>query len=194
MTLWKKVLIVANCIIALGVLVFLGLLGELYYDSHYGPRDGFSASGEVDDPIYIRYFNDRTCRLYDYNKGEYITPKWEWISTGVTEDSVVVFCDKNRQRGFVNVYTGKVVIPAQYKHAWNFSEGKAAVYKDGKVWFVNKQNQPIIPTKYTLGGILRHPDGLRFPQRIQPHVRLSQPLRHHRHHRRMGYPAYLRLI
>lgn len=151
MTPWKKVLIIANCIIALGVLVFLGLLGELYYDSHYGPRDGFSASGEVDAPIYIRYFNDRTCRLYDYNKGEYITPKWEWISTGVTEDSLVVFCDKNRQRGFVNVYTGKVVIPAQYKHAWNFSEGKAAVYKDGKVWFVNKQNQPIIPTKYTPG-------------------------------------------
>ena len=34
------------------------------------------------------------------------------------------------KRGFLNVNTGRIVIPAQYRHAWVFSEGVAAVVGD----------------------------------------------------------------
>ena len=64
-------------------------------------------------------------------------------------DSLTVFCDKDGKRGYLNVNTGKVVIEGQYKHAWHFSEGLAAVVaENGKVGFINYDNEMVIPAVY----------------------------------------------
>lgn len=44
----------------------------------------------------------------------------------------------------------EVVIDGQYKRAWHFSEGLAAVVADnGKVGFVNYDNEMVIPAIYS---------------------------------------------
>lgn len=50
--------------------------------------------------------------------------------------------------GFINP-NGDVVIPLQYKHAGNFSEGLAAVINSkDKVGFINQNGEVVIPFKY----------------------------------------------
>ena len=51
-------------------------------------------------------------------------------------DSIGIF-EKDGKRGFYNLNTNKVLVPATYTHAWFFSEGLAAVEKDGKIGFIN---------------------------------------------------------
>lgn len=53
--------------------------------------------------------------------------KFDWTSSS-PNDSLGVFCSKGK-RGYYNSYTGKIVVEAQYRRAWIFSEGLAAVQK-----------------------------------------------------------------
>ena len=38
-------------------------------------------------------------------------------------DTLTVFTDKENKRGYLNTKTGKIALPAQWDHAWVFSEG-----------------------------------------------------------------------
>ena len=113
---------------------------------------------------YRRYYVDKrlsknvTVRYY-YKQGDYrvhnreenkITIKGLTNVVCASEgDSLSVFF-KDGLRGFLNVNTGYEVIPAQYKHAWVFSEGLAAVVDgSGKIGFINKENEVVIPCRYT---------------------------------------------
>ena len=57
--------------------------------------------------------------------------------------------NKKGKYGFKNE-KGKVVIPAKYDEAWNFSEGLAAVKVNGKWKFIDKNDNMVIPAKYDL--------------------------------------------
>ena len=60
-----------------------------------------------------------------------------------------MFCDKEGKRDYLNVNIGRVIIDGQYKHAWHISEGLAAVVADnGKVGFINHDNEMVIPAIY----------------------------------------------
>lgn len=76
--------------------------------------------------------------------------KFDWTSTS-TNDSLGVFCT-DKKRGYYNSYTGKIVIPAQYRRAWVFSEGLAAVQKNGMIGFINRKGEVAIPFKYPYHG------------------------------------------
>jgi hypothetical protein len=56
--------------------------------------------------------------------------------------------EKNDKYGFKDKQTGKVVVPAKYDDAHDFSEGLAAVKLDGKWGFIDKTGKKIIPLKY----------------------------------------------
>lgn len=58
-------------------------------------------------------------------------------------DSLAVFCSENK-RGYYNMYTGEIAIPAQYRRAWVFSEGLAAVQKNGNIGFIDHKGNVII--------------------------------------------------
>lgn len=63
-------------------------------------------------------------RIWNQATKKYTTKKLRWVSGEACEgDSLAVFCDKQGRRGYYNINTGEVVTPAQYKKAWNFSEG-----------------------------------------------------------------------
>ena len=119
--------------------------------------------------IEVRHFSDDLYATYDKLTDKRISPKMCWISGVPEKDSLTVFCDKAGKRGYLNVNTGQVVINGQYKHAWHFSEGLAAVVADnGKVGFINYDNEMVIPAVYDyvvdydylfLDGICVLPDG-----------------------------------
>ena len=58
-------------------------------------------------------------------------------------DSLAVFCSDNK-RGYYNMYTGEIAVPAQYRRAWVFSEGLAAVQRNGNIGFIDHQGRVVI--------------------------------------------------
>lgn len=74
----------------------------------------------------------------------------DWTSTS-PNDSLAVFCSEDR-RGYYNAYTGVIAIPAQYRRAWVFSEGLAAVQKNGMIGFIDHQGNTVIPFRYPYHG------------------------------------------
>ena len=76
--------------------------------------------------------------------------KFDWTSAS-PNDSLGVFCT-DKKRGYYNSYTGKIVIPAQYRRAWVFSEGLAAVQKNGMIGFINRKGEVAIPFKFPYHG------------------------------------------
>lgn len=76
--------------------------------------------------------------------------KFDWTSSS-PNDSLGVFCSDGK-RGYYNSYTGKIVVEAQYRRAWIFSEGLAAVQKNGHIGFINRKGEVVIPFKYPYHG------------------------------------------
>ena len=76
--------------------------------------------------------------------------KFDWTSSS-PNDSLGVFCTDGN-RGYYNSYTGKIVVPAQYRRAWVFSEGLAAVQKNGMIGFINRKGEVVIPFRYPYHG------------------------------------------
>ena len=62
-------------------------------------------------------------------------------------DSIGIFV-KDGKYGYYNLNTDKVTIPATYTHAWFFSEGLAAVERDGKIGFVDMSGKVVIPLQF----------------------------------------------
>ena len=76
--------------------------------------------------------------------------KFDWTSSS-PNDSLGVFCSDGK-RGYYNSYTGKIVVSAQYRRAWIFSEGLAAVQKNGMIGFINRKGEVVIPFRYPYHG------------------------------------------
>lgn len=76
--------------------------------------------------------------------------KLDWTAYSMN-DSLSVFC-ADRKRGYYNSYTGEIAIPAQYRRAWVFSEGLAAVQKNGMIGFIDHSGQTVIPFNFPYHG------------------------------------------
>jgi len=144
---WKKVLIASFALVAIGVAIMGVIAGCEYLD--YRTRDNYTyqrLEKRVSEHITMVH-GDRAgyhfCRLKDTRTGEFTTPKLSHVYLNeYTDDSLVVFRSHDREkRGYINIHTGRIVIPAQYDRAWNFSEGLAAVIKEGEISFINEQGE-----------------------------------------------------
>ena len=87
-------------------------------------------------------------RIRDSKDGKYLTPKLDFTFDNDGKDSLTVF-RVDGQRGYLNIYTGKIAIDAQFDRAWFFSEGLGGVVKDGKLGFVNRSGDLVIPYTYS---------------------------------------------
>ena len=76
--------------------------------------------------------------------------KLDWTQRS-RNDSLSVFCSENK-RGYYNMYTGEIAIPAQYRRAWVFEEGLAAVQKNGNIGFINHRGETVIDFKFPYHG------------------------------------------
>ena len=76
--------------------------------------------------------------------------KLDW-TTSSPNDSLSVYCTEGK-RGYYNAYTGEIAIPAQYRRAWVFSEGLAAVQKNGMIGFIDHKGRTVIDFKFPYHG------------------------------------------
>ena len=76
--------------------------------------------------------------------------KLEWAQ-GSSRDSLAVFCSE-KKRGYYNMYTGEIAVPAQYRRAWVFAEGVAAVQKNGMIGFIDHKGNTVIDFQFPYHG------------------------------------------
>ncbi len=150
---YTKVLrgIVGAC---LAIWLVLGIVGLVYsiFESRIEALivRNFSGEGYYDDRelspnVYLQMnlYDQDYGRVYNYDSKEVTLKKVDWVVVPDGNDSLAVYC-KGGRRGYVNRFTGKVTIPAQYEKAWIFSEGLAAVQKDGRVMFIDHNGETVL--------------------------------------------------
>lgn len=152
---WKNVLIVALCVIGVAVLLFAGLMCHVYYEKKFKVTYWERYTEYVSPNIVLVHGYkgwESFDQLKDIRTGEFTTPRLNHIFTNQynSKDSLVVFRTLDHKRGYLNVNTGRIVIPAQYQRAWNFSEGIAAVYNEGLVSFINESGELAFPTTFPI--------------------------------------------
>ncbi len=138
---WKSLLgIAAVAVVFLGV-----ILGYACYDNY----TSYCNVAYLSNNVTVRYYyNQREHKVYNRQLDKITLKGLDKAVEPVEGDSLTVFF-KDGVRGFLNANTGYVVIPAQYKKAWVFSEGLAAVVNEsGKIGFINKDNEVVLPFVY----------------------------------------------
>ena len=152
---WKKVLIVALCVIGVAALLFACLMCHVYYEKKFKVTYWEGHTEYVSPNIVLVHGYkgwESFEQLKDLRTGKFTTPRLNHIFTNQynSEDSLVVFRTHDRMRGYLNVNAGKIVIPAQYQRAWNFSEGIAAIYQEGLVSFINESGELAFPNTFPI--------------------------------------------
>ena len=100
-----------------------------------------------DDLNYYMNYSDEKGYLSNA-KGKKVLEHVAWISKPLEGDSLVCYNDGVR-RGYFHMRDGRVVIAPQYRHAWIFSEGMAAVEQDGRVKFIDTEGRRIIDGNFS---------------------------------------------
>ena len=99
--------------------------GENCYSNTYVSRE-----------VYYHDHGDGNGEIVNSRTGKTTLKRVAWISKPLGEkDSLVVFSD-GKKRGYFNMFTGEVVIPAKYDRAWVFSDGIASVEENGVIKFI----------------------------------------------------------
>ena len=105
-------------------------------------NDDLTAYRSKDGKISIRNTTTGLVTIKDINL--------DWTAPS-RNDSLAVYCSEGK-RGYYNMYTGEIAVPAQYRRAWIFSEGLAAVQRNGNIGFINHQGDVVIDFKYPYHG------------------------------------------
>ncbi len=175
MNAWKKVLIVALCVLTVMATVIVCMLAVGYYNSYQQHKeylDGYyhanfmwlSENIVMEDGI-ASYSTPRHwaeyVRVRDVRTGKFTTPKLQRVYRNTrTPDSLVVYFDLQGKRGYLNRFTGQITMPAQYDHAGNFCEDVGAVMKDGQLSFILTDGTPAFDKQFPTQ--LRWEEGFMF--------------------------------
>lgn len=150
---WKTLtgIVLLMCVIGGGI-----MLNEYFHSWEFQHRYG-SKSVDIDyaansSTFLIECKRNIYYRTIDAATGKALTPKLQYIHNGHVSDTLSVFVDKEDKRGYLNAYTGKIAIPAQFSHAWAFSEGLGAVVKDGMLGFIDHQGTWVIEPQFRYAG------------------------------------------
>lgn len=97
---------------------------------------------------YSLSYSDGRIEVHNASTRKMTIKDIDWLfASDAYKDTLVIF-SKNQRRGFFNRYTGEAVIPEQYRHAWIFSEGLAAVVKDDQIGFIDRMGKIVIGYQY----------------------------------------------
>ncbi|MBQ2397507.1 MAG: WG repeat-containing protein [Bacteroidales bacterium] len=149
---WKRRSKLFRCLTkTLFIVLILGIVAMGFYDDYdykYGRNSYYDVL--LSENVKICYYRNDKYRVYNLKTKEYTTPKINWVSSVPENDSLTVYAIGNK-RGFLNVKNGEIIIDVDsnnYSNAWVFSEGLAAVVRNGKIGFINAKNEIVIPFKY----------------------------------------------
>lgn len=119
---------------------------EVIYDKLIRPAtsDEIYEKEHISNHIVVQkmYYSGES-RLYDNVQKKVLLKDIDWVVVSDDKDSLAVF-SKDGCRGYLNRFTGEVVIPLTYSRAWIFSEGLAAVEKDGELLFIDHDGNVVI--------------------------------------------------
>jgi hypothetical protein len=79
---------------------------------------------------------------FDVRTGKKILTGLNWVILS-PDDSLAVF-SKGHKRGYLNIFTGREVIPATFNKAWVFSHGVAMVLQNDSIYYINHAGERII--------------------------------------------------
>ena len=145
-------IIIGACVWALiGIVFFSAIVASCSQNEPVAEKPSEEGLLLNDDLVAIKE-SDGNITIKNTQTGEVTAEKikFDWTSSS-PNDSLGVFCT-DKKRGYYNSYTGKIVIPAQYRRAWVFSEGLAAVQKNGMIGFINRKGEVVIPFRYPYHG------------------------------------------
>lgn len=128
------------------VIIFVILLYRVYeYRYSYSEHEYYLTSSQS---VKVKQTDYREYQTIDAKTGKALTPKLHYIYTGIVHDSLTVFEDRHSRRGFLNVYTGRIQIPARWEHAWVFSEGVGAVVENNRLGFIDHNGNYVIHPQF----------------------------------------------
>ena len=112
-------------------------------------QNDYWTDSRLSENVSVRwYYKKQEYRIYNYSEKKIVAKSLDRVVKPAEDDSLTVFF-RQGLRGYLNANTGEVVIPEQYLRAWVFSEGLAAVVDgSGKVGFINKDNEVVVPFVY----------------------------------------------
>ena len=95
----------------------------------------------------VKYINTKGVEVYiGLSKGQY---NYAVPEIGAIRDGLAKFYDtSNKKYGYIDKQ-GKIVIPAQFVYADDFSEGLAIVQKDYKYYFINPQGEQAFDKQFS---------------------------------------------
>lgn len=136
---------------ALAALIFATALlymfaDEVVWDEWLEPRFGsdYISITPISNRIVFRQnYHTKRGKICDRIDDKVLIRGVDWVVTSDNRDSLAVFA-KHGKRGYINRYTGEVIIPLRYTRAWIFSEGLAAVEQDGRLCFIDHAGQVVI--------------------------------------------------
>lgn len=106
-------------------IIGIGIRIAVCWDDHNGRM--YWRDFKLSENVTVRAFNDGKFRVWNKEKKAYVTKKLDWVSgTPPVRDSITVF-SRDGRRGYLNVNTGRITLPPQYKKAFHFSEQRAFV-------------------------------------------------------------------
>ena len=94
------------------------------------------------------FISDEKYSIRNMTTGKTTIDGIDWLFAADAYTDLLVVYSKNFKRGYFDRYTGANVIPAQYTHAWIFSEGLAAVVLNNKVGFIDHQGKTVIDFQF----------------------------------------------
>lgn len=125
---WKLAVIAASVCIVCAIFNEYGL-GYARICRFLAPK--WEYANTLSDRVYVQQHKKGYYKLFDRRTGRKISnTRFRMVYDAPERDSLTVFRSMDGRRGFLNVNTGRIAIPAQYRHAWVFSEGVAAVVGD----------------------------------------------------------------
>lgn len=138
----KKIFLTLLALFIISCMVVGIILLIVDYQNKY---DHYTSERLSDDVIVHCFYHDgHNFGIYNETNDKYTIKGLDWVTNVDPADSFSVFSRKDK-RGYINIHDGRVIIPEQYEKAWVFSDGLAAVMKDGKIGFINSRNETVLP-------------------------------------------------
>lgn len=154
-TVWRLATgVIATLVLIVSVALLWTFLDEVVYREWIRPYTServYRCKNLSSRIEFQRLYYQESGRVYDNVEKKVLLEDVDWVSTSSDNDSLAVFAWKEK-RGYLNRFTGEVVIPAIYTRAWVFCEGIAAVEKDGELLFIDHVGRVVIDKDFTVMG------------------------------------------
>lgn len=138
-------------IVLISIVIILICFPVLIYKS-FGKPYYFANELFLDESLCVLRNKDGLFSIFNPKSLKMVLKRAEVSDCGISyADSAGVF-KHNKRCGYYDITTGEVFVRPQFSRAWAFSEGLAAVKKDGLIGFINRKGDIAIDFRFPYYG------------------------------------------